>query len=54
MNATATRRKSAEPAFEVVTWTQHWRRIDGHWYRDAVARVDDELRLVSIPDEVAA
>jgi hypothetical protein len=37
--------------YELIQWTQHYRRIDGRWYRDAIARRSDgELRLVSYPD----
>ena len=39
------------PTYDVVQWTQHYRRIDGRWYRDAIARRSDgELRLVSYPE----
>jgi hypothetical protein len=57
MNATATRRRrSAEPQFELIEWTQHYRLINGRWYRDAVARrtADGELRIVAYPDTAAA
>jgi hypothetical protein len=57
MNATATRRRrrSAEP-FELIEWTQHYRLINGRWYRDAVARrtADGALRIVAYPDTEAA
>lgn len=23
--------------YRIVQWTQHWTRIGGHWYRDAIA-----------------
>jgi hypothetical protein len=57
MNATATRRRrSAEPTFEVIEWTQHYRRINGRWYRDAIARrsTDGALRVVSYLDQAVA
>jgi hypothetical protein len=55
MSATTRRRRSAAP-FEIVEWTQHYRLINGRWYRDAVARrtADGALRLVSYPDTEAA
>lgn len=39
--------------YEIVSWTQHWSRIHGAWYRDAVARrlSDGALRLVSVLDD---
>jgi hypothetical protein len=52
MSATAPRRKSAP--FVVLQQTQHWRRINGRWYRDAVVLVDGQPRLYSLLDEVAA
>ena len=43
------------PSFTVVTWTTHYRIIDGRTYRDAVARTrTGELHLVAFPAEVAA
>jgi hypothetical protein len=39
------------PTYTVVSWTTHYRIIDGRVWRDAVARRSDgELRLVSYPD----
>lgn len=41
--------------YTVVSWTTHYRLIDGRWYRDAVARnASGELRLVAFPDSEAA
>ena len=39
--------------YEILSWSQRWCRIDGAWYRDAVARrlSDGALRLVSVLDE---
>lgn len=39
--------------FQIVQWTQHWRRISGRWYRDAVAihPVHGISYLVSFLDE---
>jgi hypothetical protein len=55
MSATTRRRRSAAPSFEVIEWTQHYRRINGHWYRDAIARrTDGALRVVAFPDTAAA
>lgn len=42
------------PAYELVQWTQHYRKINGVWHRDAIARRGGELRLVSYPDGGAA
>lgn len=37
--------------YVVETYTQHWRLIDGRWYRDAVVRLSDgRRRLFAIPD----
>lgn len=38
--------------YRIVQWTQHWRRIDGAWYRDAVAisPFDGQRHLVSFHD----
>lgn len=38
--------------YQLEQWTQHWRKIDGTWYRDAVAiRLSDgQRRLVSFVD----
>jgi hypothetical protein len=49
MSATTARKRLAEP-FEIVQATQHWRRIDGRWYRDCVVLVDGRRRLYAIPD----
>lgn len=43
-------RRSAPAPLEVVHLTQHWRRIGGHWYRDAVVLVDGQRRLYALPD----
>lgn len=41
--------------FTLLSPTQHWRLIGGVWHRDWVARrADGALRLVAMPDEVAA
>jgi hypothetical protein len=41
--------------YTVVSWTTHYRIIDGRVYRDAVARnAAGELRLVAFPDTAAA
>ena len=42
--------RRARPGFEVVALTQHWRRIGGHWYRDAVVLVDGQRRLYALKD----
>jgi hypothetical protein len=60
MTSSLTARRSAShlqavPAFEVVEWSNHWRKVGQRWYRDAVARNGaGELRLVSFPDGIAA
>lgn len=36
--------------YEILERTQHFRRVDGRWYRDCVARRSDgELRLLLVP-----
>ena len=53
--STPLRRRKSAPAFEIVEWTQHYRRINGRWFRDAIARTSDgQLRLVSYADTAAA
>ena len=48
------RRRPAAPALDVVEWTQHWRIIDGRYYRDAWVRENDRTeRLVAILDTAA-
>lgn len=44
----------ATPGYVVLTWTNHWRIIDGRTHRDAVARrlADGQLRLIAVPDAV--
>jgi hypothetical protein len=39
--------------YRIVQWTQHWSRIGGHWYRDAIAvnLVDGITYSVSFLDE---
>jgi hypothetical protein len=39
--------------YRIVQWTQHWRLIDGRWYRDAhaVHPVHGLTYLVSFLDE---
>jgi hypothetical protein len=41
--------------FQLVAWTQHWTRIDGAWYRDAIAvrLADGERRLIAVLDVTA-
>lgn len=40
--------------YTVVSWTNHYRIVDGRVRRDAIARRSDgELRVVSYPREVA-
>jgi hypothetical protein len=52
---TPMRRRQSAPAFEIVEWTQHYRLVNGEWYRDAIARrPDGQLRLVSYPGTAAA
>jgi hypothetical protein len=47
-------RPSSGFTYTVVQWTQHYRQINGAWYRDAIARRSDgALRLVSMLDESA-
>lgn len=43
------------PGYRVLTWTQHWSRIDGAWYRDAVAirLADGARRIISVLDQSA-
>jgi hypothetical protein len=53
MSTTLRRRPRAAAPLQVVHLTQHWRRIGGRWYRDAVVLVDGHQRLYSLP-EVAA
>lgn len=37
--------------FTVTALTQHWRRIGGRWYRDAVVTLPDGTRrLYALPD----
>jgi hypothetical protein len=50
MSATTARQRLAAAPFEIVEQTQHWRRIDGRWYRDVVVLVDGRRRLYGIPD----
>jgi hypothetical protein len=39
------------PTYTIVSWTTHYRIINGRTYRDAVARTaTGELRLVAYPD----
>lgn len=39
----------------VETITQHWRRIDGRWYRDVIIVLPDGTRrLYPFPEESAA
>lgn len=53
--STPLRRRKSAPALEIVEWTQHYRLVDGRWYRDAIARTSDgQLRLVSYADTAAA
>jgi hypothetical protein len=41
--------------YTVVSWTTHYRIINGRCYRDAVARTaTGELRLVAFPEGAAA
>jgi hypothetical protein len=48
-------RPSSHFTYTVVQWTQHYRQIDGAWYRDAIARRSDgQLRLVSMLDAAEA
>lgn len=56
MTSPLRRKKAAtQPAYVIVQETQHWRKIDGRWYRDAVVRLaDGQQRLYAFPDEVAA
>ncbi len=43
------------PSYQIVSATQHWRQIDGKWYRDYVARRSDgQLRLIAYPEAVSA
>jgi hypothetical protein len=39
--------------YQLEQWTQHWRQIDGAWYRDAVAirLADGQRRLISFLDD---
>lgn len=39
--------------YEVLSWSQHWRRINGAWYRDAIARrlTDGALRAISVLED---
>jgi hypothetical protein len=53
MTATTRRQPRAASPFRVVELTQHWRLINGRWYRDAVVDVDGETRLYSLPDVAA-
>lgn len=57
-NVRMTAPTSTRPAaytYVVVEVSQHYRKIDGRWYRDAVARRSDgELRLISIPEPATA
>lgn len=40
--------------YTVIQWSQHWRLIDGVWYRDAIARRSDgELREISVLDSLS-
>jgi hypothetical protein len=44
------------PGYRIVRWFQHWRLIDGAFYRDALAirESDGTLREVSVLDEAGA
>jgi hypothetical protein len=39
--------------YRIVQWTQHWSKIDGYWYRDAIAvnLADGVTYSVSFLDE---
>jgi len=46
---------TTRPSYQIVSATQHWRLINGRIYRDHIARRSDGiLRLIALPDEVAA
>jgi hypothetical protein len=44
----------APPAYTFVSWTQHWRILDGIYYRDANVRTADGARAVYALREDAA
>jgi hypothetical protein len=46
MNATSRRRRSAPARPVLLSWTQHWRIVDGAFYRDAVVRMPDGREAV--------
>jgi hypothetical protein len=48
-------RPSSHFSYTVLQWTQHYRLIDGAWYRDAIAlRSDGAIREVSFIDTTQA
>lgn len=52
MNVLADTEHMNRPAYTVLSWTTHYRIVNGRIYRDAVARLagDPRPRLVSFPD----
>lgn len=43
------------PTYTIVSWTTHYRIIDGRIFRDAIARrADGALRVVAYPDTAVA
>jgi hypothetical protein len=53
---TTFRRNRKRPArYVVVEPTQHWRRVDGAWFRDCVVQLDDgRRRVLGIRDDLVA
>ena len=41
------------PGYQILELKQHWRILDGAYYRDCIARrlSDGSLRLISVLDE---
>lgn len=39
--------------YRIIAWQQHWRLIDGHIYRDAIAvRITDgSLRTIAVKED---
>lgn len=52
MSASATLDREPADSYVVIQWTQHWRKLDGYWHRDAVVReADGSTWIYAMPVE---
>lgn len=49
-----TRNRNRPPRYVLISRTNHWRIVDGQFFRDCVVELDGQRRVMGIRDDLVA